>query len=126
MITLSRPVRSGDTSGSVLTVKLPESTVHASRDGGSWVVTVTDTQAHRLRSQSKHWRVTVASTPQVEAAGVEPASFSVLSGTVSELELELEAGNHDDHLDALLEAEVEGKNRSTAIRAITDRMDEVQ
>lgn len=131
MLTIARPIRSGDTTGEVMTVRLPESTIRADRVGGWWVVNLGGNQAHRLLSRSKHWRVIDQSIdPVVEEEPVveedEPVSYPILQGTVSDLEEELEFGIHDDNLDSLLSAEEAGKNRSTAVRAIRDRMEEIE
>lgn len=118
MITLARPIRSGDTLRDTLTVRLPESSVVAQRQEDRWVVQATAIQSHRLQSRSKHWVVIPTPVPDPVP---DPVAFPILDGTVSALEDELDAGVHDAHLPLLLAAEVDGKDRSTAIRAIQDR-----
>ena len=122
MITLARPIRSGDTLRDTLTVHLPESSVVAHREDGRWVVQATAIQSHRLQSRSKHWVVIPTPVPEPVPEPVpDPVGFPILDDTVSALEDELDAGVHDEHLSLLLAAEVDGKDRSTAIRAIQDR-----
>ena len=132
MMTASRPVHSGDTTGSVLTVHLPESIVRANRQGSSWVAEVSGPQAARLRAKGWHIGIlattsqVVSTMPAAPPSVSVPSAFPVLSGTVAELEEELDQGLHDDHLDALRAAEVETKDRSTALRAIDDRAELVE
>lgn len=128
MITASRPVHAGDTTGATLTVHLPESIVRANREGSSWVARVSATQAARLRS--KGWAVAIQATTSRVASTMAlapstPTTFQVLSGTVAALEAELDQGLHDGHLDALRAAEESGKGRSTALRAIDARAEDV-
>ena len=130
MMIVRRRIHPGDTRGSVLLVHLPESIVRAERDGSYWVARVTGNQSHRLRS--KKWEVVNQTTTEAPAPTPAPAPvvepepvFDVLNGTVAELEDELDAGVHDDHLAELLASEIEGKNRRTAVAAITDRLEDI-
>jgi hypothetical protein len=61
--------------------------------------------------------------PEVEAAPEAPvADFSILSGPITALRVALDSGAYDGVLAELLDAEKTGKNRSTAITAISERM----
>ena len=51
-----------------------------------------------------------------------PADLSILDLSVSKLRKALETGEHDDNLQALLDAEEAGKTRKGAVAAINERL----
>jgi hypothetical protein len=56
---------------------------------------------------------------------LDVVDFSVLDGPLSGLARALGKGTHDDHLDALLEAEENGKTRKGAVAILKSRIGEV-
>jgi len=63
-----------------------------------------------------------AAAPAPAPAPVSAAPLHLLGGSVNDLKSALATGDLDDHLDALLDAEEEGKARKTALDAISERM----
>ena len=127
MTVMTRPILAPDTTGDTLVVHPPERIVRASRGDALWTAEVElGSTVHAL--QNKGWTIVVDDTPEVAPAPspVDESNpdFSVLLGTVSELEDELDAGLHDDHLVELRAAEVANKDRVSALEAIDDRIAE--
>jgi hypothetical protein len=60
--------------------------------------------------------------PEPAAPAKEEAPLHLLEGSVTSLKEALETGHYDEHLDALFDAEKAGKNRKTAMDALSERM----
>jgi hypothetical protein len=58
-----------------------------------------------------------------ESLGGGEVDLSILEGSIGDLKKALASGDHDEHLDALLDAERDGKERKGAIEAITSRQE---
>ena len=118
---MKRKPRSGDPEGSAMSVRLAGRYAIARREGSVWVVaTQNGNEQKRLRKDGWSDHVVVA---EEAPAPVKP-SFAVLNSTVAALERELDAGTFDDWLPQLHAAEIAHKNRSTALDAIEDRMED--
>ena len=63
--------------------------------------------------------VEVVAAPKAVEAAKPP--LHLLDGSVSSLKEALDTGDHDAHLDALLDAEQAGKGRKTALDALSER-----
>lgn len=118
---MKRKPRSGDPQGEAMSVRLAGRYAVARREGDVWVVDAHDgNEQKRLRKDG--WTVHVA-VAAVEPEPVQP-SFAVLDSTVAALERKLDAGTFDGWLTQLRAAEVANKNRTTALEAIDDRMED--
>ena len=114
-----RRTRTGEPMGATMRVRLAARWAVATRDGDRWLVEALNAnEAKRLAKDD--WRRCV-----VESSVESQPSFDVLSSTVAALEAELDAGTFDDVLVELRAAEVDGKNRTTALAAIDARLDDV-
>ena len=70
-------------------------------------------------------RPIVAPKPTPEpppAPQAPPVDLAILDSSVSKLRKALATGKHDEHLDALLEAEHAGKTRKGAVAALNERL----
>ena len=56
-----------------------------------------------------------------ESVGSSEPDLSVLAGSVGDLKKALASGDHDDHIDALVDAERAGKARKGALEALEAR-----
>jgi hypothetical protein len=121
---MQRPIKPGDTLGPILTVHTAERILQAQRDGKFWRADVSGPMADVLRR--KGWRDAPSGSVPAPAPAPAVSTYPILDGTVSALAAELDSGTHDAYLVDLLAAEMDNKNRSTAISAIEDRIEDVQ
>jgi len=96
-------------------------------DGSEVVVLETEDQARQLLDWVNYQLKAGMDAEQIgtllrgqSVGGGEP-DLSILEGTIGDLKSALATGDHDEHLEALVEAEKDGKARKGALEALESR-----
>jgi len=108
-------------------LKRVEGGVAVVADGQQVVVMDSETQARQLldwvtyQLKSGMEPDQIAAMLRGEAVGGSEPDLSILDGSIGDLKKALASGDHDEHLDALVTAETDGKGRKGALDALEAR-----